>query len=73
MQQYRHWWKRCHLLGPCEGVIRRTIEGRIVQLEESPLSERTEHGRRGIAVVRSRYQKTSSQGTADWKRLSIIL
>jgi hypothetical protein len=30
-----------------------------------------EHGSRGIAVVRNRYQGTSSEDTAGWKRFSM--
>jgi hypothetical protein len=60
-------WKRCFLLGPCKGVIRRTIEARIVQLEESRRSKRT--GAREAeeytlleAVVRERLVKTQQAG-----------
>jgi hypothetical protein len=28
---------------------------------------------RGIAIVRSRYQTTTSEAAADWRRLSVIL
>jgi hypothetical protein len=44
------------------------------QLEESwgsAVQRGLEHGRRGIAIVRSRYQETSSEDTASWKKLSI--
>jgi hypothetical protein len=30
-----------------------------------------EPGSRGIAIVRSRYQATTSEDTAGWKRLSV--
>jgi hypothetical protein len=33
--------KRCFVLGPCKGVIKRTIDERAVQLEESHRSEKT--------------------------------
>jgi hypothetical protein len=36
---------------------------------ESPFRE---HGRRGIAIVGSRYQETSSEDAAGWKKLSVI-
>jgi hypothetical protein len=56
------------LLCPCKGVIRRTIEGRVVQLAGSRSSE----GSREIAIVRSRYQEMSSEDTAGWERLRVI-
>jgi hypothetical protein len=31
----------------------------------------TEHGNRGIAIVRSRYQATTSEDTGGWKRISL--
>jgi hypothetical protein len=49
----------------CNGVIWRTIEARVVQLAGSRLSERS----REIAIVRSRYQETSNEDIASWKRL----
>jgi hypothetical protein len=34
------------------------------------LEERLEPGSRGIIIVRSRYQATTSEDTAGWKRLN---
>jgi hypothetical protein len=34
-----------------------------------PSFRELEHGNRGLAIVRSRYQATASEGTEDWKRL----
>jgi hypothetical protein len=44
---------------------RRSWKGAAVQRGLEP-------GSRGIAIVRSRYQETSSEDTEGWKRLSVI-
>jgi hypothetical protein len=46
-------------LGPCKGIIRRTIEA---QRGLEPVNKE-------IAIVRSWYPEISSEGTAGWKRL----
>jgi hypothetical protein len=39
-------------------------------LKGAAIQRGLEHGSRGIAIVRSRYQATASEDTAGWKRLS---
>jgi hypothetical protein len=43
---------------------------RTMKLEGSRNSERLEPGSKGKVIVRSRYQATTSEDTAGWKRLS---
>lgn len=71
MQQRRYCWKWCLLLGPCRGVIRRTIEARKDSWEGAGVQRRTEHGSRGMAITRSHYQITTIEDTAGWERLSV--
>jgi hypothetical protein len=53
-------WKLCFLLVPCKGVIRWPIEARIDSWKGAAFERGLELGSRGIAIVRSRYQETSS-------------
>jgi hypothetical protein len=59
-------------------VIKRTIEARIVQLEGwkgATVQRGLDHGSRGIAIVRSRYQETSSEDTTIfevWKSVIVL-
>jgi hypothetical protein len=71
MQQYRCCWKWCFLRSPWKAVIRRTTEARIGSWKGAAVQRGLEHGSRGITVVRSRHQETSSKDTASWKRLSL--
>jgi hypothetical protein len=59
------------LLGPCKGVIRRTIEARRGSWKGVTVQRGLEHGRRGITIVINSYQETSSEDTAGRGRLSV--
>jgi hypothetical protein len=50
--------------GPCRGVIR-TSGARTRGWNEATIQTGPEHGSRGIAIVRSRYEATTSEDTAD--------
>jgi hypothetical protein len=51
----------------------RTIEARIGSWKGVAVQRGFESGSRGIAIVRSRYQETSSEDAAGWERLGVIL
>jgi hypothetical protein len=53
-------------LGPCNGIIRRTIEARVHSWKGAAVQRELEHGSRGIVIVISRYQATTSEDTAGW-------
>jgi hypothetical protein len=67
MQQKRNCWKQCFLLGPYKGIIRKTIEAGMGSWKGAAVHGGLEHGSRGIAIVRSRYQETYSEDTAGWE------
>jgi hypothetical protein len=49
----------------------RTIEARIGSWKRAAVQRELDPGSRGIAIVRSHYQETSSENIADWE--SVIL
>jgi hypothetical protein len=51
----------------------RTIEARICSWKGVAVQRGLEPGSKEIAIVRSRYQETSSEDTAGWKRLGVNL
>jgi hypothetical protein len=59
-------------LGPCKGVIR-TTEARIYIWKGPAFQRGLEPESRGIAIVRSRYQATTSEDTAAGKDLACAL
>jgi hypothetical protein len=50
------------------GIIMRTIEARKFIWKVAAIQRRLDPRNRGIAIVRNRYQETSSEDTAGWKR-----
>jgi hypothetical protein len=51
-------------------VKRKDLVGvaRVVSWKGAAIQRGLEHGSTGIAIVRSRYQATTSEDTAGWKR-----
>jgi hypothetical protein len=55
---------------PCQRVTR-TTEARINIWKGAAIQRGSEHESKIIAIVRSRYQATTSEDTAGWKSLSV--
>jgi hypothetical protein len=72
MQQQRYCWKRCFRLGPCKGVTR-TTEARKFSWNGAAVQRGSESESRGLVIVRSRNQATTSEDTAGWKDLACAL
>jgi hypothetical protein len=53
---------------PNQGVIRRTARARILNWKGVAVQRGLEPGSRGVTIVRSHYQATTSEDTAVWKR-----
>jgi hypothetical protein len=54
-------------------VIRRTVEARIGSWKVAAVLGGLEHGSRGIAIVRSRYQATTNEGIRAGKDLACVI
>jgi hypothetical protein len=56
---------------PCKRVIRRTTEQEYFSWNGVAVQKGIESGSRGLVIVKSRYQETTSEDPAGWKRLSV--